>query len=368
MNVRIVEDEDGFAALSGPWRELAEASGARPFQEFGWAAAWMKTIGTTCGRRLRVATLWDGARLVALLPLVARWYNGIRILEWIGARSTDYCDAIVAPDVDGRSALRQMWEELKRRGGFDIVRLGQVRTDATVNGLVDDLQPWVETRENTFGIPITWANGSEWLEDHSRETRRRVSRNLRRMSHMGFAVHIWQPTEPLDPLVEAVIQQKLAWIEANHLSSALAEPQGVQFIRSMTAAMAASGALHLSAVRSKDRIAAVHLGFLRGDTLYGYIASYDAALAKCSFGTTLRESLIMWACDHGVRCYDLLLGAHEYKTQYRTTPQAIRTLVIPHSALGSAALRVYRWRKERTPVVTPRWLPLPGRLGAKHID
>ncbi len=43
---------------------------------------------------------------------------------------------------------------------------------------------------------------------------------------------------------------------------------------------------------------------------------YDAAFAKKRIVNTLREHLIMSACDHGLKKFDMLLGAHDYKSQY----------------------------------------------------
>jgi CelD/BcsL family acetyltransferase involved in cellulose biosynthesis len=45
MDCSIVEDPAAFRALAGPWRDLAARARARPFQEFGWHAAWLSTLG-----------------------------------------------------------------------------------------------------------------------------------------------------------------------------------------------------------------------------------------------------------------------------------------------------------------------------------
>src|SRR5947209_4533999 len=52
--VRLIEDEAAFQLLEKPWSELAAAAGARPFQDFYWANAWIQTIGRSSGRKLRV--------------------------------------------------------------------------------------------------------------------------------------------------------------------------------------------------------------------------------------------------------------------------------------------------------------------------
>ncbi|MGH8207980.1 MAG: GNAT family N-acetyltransferase, partial [Steroidobacteraceae bacterium] len=75
---------------------------------------------------------------------------------------------------------------------------------------------------------------------------------------------------------------------------------------------------------------------------YSYMPSYDLSLQKYGFGNLLREALIMWACDNGVRRLDLLLGDEEYKTQYDFTREPVRTLVIGRGLLGKAIVALYR--------------------------
>src|SRR5450631_1075587 len=45
MVVRLIEHGAAFDLLEGPWSALAAAAGARPFQDFYWAKAWIQTIG-----------------------------------------------------------------------------------------------------------------------------------------------------------------------------------------------------------------------------------------------------------------------------------------------------------------------------------
>jgi CelD/BcsL family acetyltransferase involved in cellulose biosynthesis len=50
----------------------------------------------------------------------------------------------------------------------------------------------------------------------------------------------------------------------------------------------------------------------------------------------------MWGCDSGQKRFDLLLGAYDYKSEYNCTLEPVRTLVLPRSLLGRAAVSVYR--------------------------
>src|ERR1044071_8464057 len=104
-DIKIIKTAAEFAALEQPWKVLAAQPAVRPFQEFGWNAAWARTLGTTLGRQLHVATLWQSGKLVAILPMTVRRFNGVRILEWLGAKASDYCDGLVDASLDGEATL-----------------------------------------------------------------------------------------------------------------------------------------------------------------------------------------------------------------------------------------------------------------------
>lgn len=354
MESKVIEDAASLSALAEAWHGL-QPSIRNPFQELGWYAAWVRTIGTTGGRRLKCVTLWDGDRLVAALPLTLRRYKGIRLLEWIGARVTDYCDAIVAPGVDAERALDLLWRNLNRRVGFDVLRLGQVRVDAVISKFVDRLEPWVETRESAYTIPLTWPTGADWVASRSSKRRDSTRQRMRYMEKNGFELKTWRTPEP--DVLAAALEQKQAWVRARNVSSFVTDPQGPEFLRELASEMSARGLLHLSAIRSAERIVACHVGFIRDDTFYYYMPTYDAAFAKQSFGTSLRELLIMSACDQGLKKFDMLLGSDDYKSQYAAVEDVVRTLVVPRGLLGRAAVAYYRRAAARAkahgPVGTP---------------
>ncbi len=345
--IRIIEDPAEFASLEAPWRNLDAHPAVRPFQQFAWAAAWVHTIGAAGGWRLKVATLRQDGRLVAALPLCIRRYKGLRVLEWIAARVTDYCGAIVDPDLDEPWALRTLWESIVRSGGFDWARLSHVRTDTQLFRLFESFDPWIETREDAGGIPIAWASGAEWLQRQTAGMRDRVKYNARRMQKAGFTVRVCNTPASLARIVDTLVAQKRPWLAARGLSSFIDEPGGVEFLQLAVAASAARGELHLSTVENDERIAACDLAFVRDGIIYSYIASFDPEFHKYSFGRVLTDSLLMWACDNGMRRLDLLLGAYDYKTEYHCTLEPVRTVVMPRGLIGRAALLAYRRKRAR---------------------
>lgn len=347
VRVELIEDPAAFAGLETPWRALDELPGVHPFQQFGWLSAWLNTLGSASDSRLRVATLWRGERLAAVLPLCIRRHRGVRILEWMGARVADYCDALVDPRLDDKTAFSTLWQAIDRRGGFDLARFNHVREDAHVFSALEDHHPWTETLEHAGGVPIQWSSGEQWLQRQSASMRDRVKYNARRMLKAGYDVQLWQPAEPYAPIIDVLVAQKRPWLAARGLSSMICEPAGVHFLHAAVAESSKRGELHLSVVRKNDHIAACDLAFVRNGVIYSYLGSFDPDFAKYSFGRVLMDRLVMWACDNGMRRYDLLLGAYGYKGEYGCTLEPVRTQVIARSLLGRAALAVYRLKSAR---------------------
>ena len=100
LEVRIVEDQHSFDGLDSAWR-LLDAHPRCPA-----VPAIRLGRGPGCAHSARraaagphVATLWRRDRLVAVLPLCVRRYKRLRILEWMAAKVSDYCDALIDPGI-----------------------------------------------------------------------------------------------------------------------------------------------------------------------------------------------------------------------------------------------------------------------------
>jgi|SRR5579872_2418087 len=350
MQIQLVENHADFMRLESAWRELAQRCGARVFQRFEWAHAWFSTLGRRDNHGLCVVTGWDGSRLVAVLPLTIRRYKGIWLAEWMGARTGDYFDALIDPQLDRIRSVDLLWNALCR-GKIDIARFGQVRTDALIYPWLEQQGAWVETHEETVGIPIVWGSGQQWLEAKSASQRSKFRNRARKFASLGLTFKVWQASEPLDPLLDFLIEHKRAWLQAHSEDGYLMTEDGADFLRDMCRSLAARGVLHVSYIRSQDAIAACHVGFLQDDILYYYMPTYDKKLMKHSVGTELLDRLVMWACDQGLQRLDMLRGMYAYKERYEISSESLQTRTLAVSSVGQVALSAYqlarRWQHAR---------------------
>jgi CelD/BcsL family acetyltransferase involved in cellulose biosynthesis len=227
-------------------------------------------------------------------------------------------------------------------GAFDIARLSHVRADAGIAELLQETAPWVATAEEDLFIPLPTGGSASWLSGLDKGLRSDIRQRTRRMEKLGFNFSICDSRASVDRALDAVIKQKQEWARSRGVWSFITASAGPAFLRQMAYNLSASGTLHLSVLHSGEQIAAAHLGFLREDRLYYYMPTFDRSLGNHGFGSVLQERLIMWACDNGVRRFDMLLGAEPYKARYQPSADSVRTYVLARTAFGSLALRAAR--------------------------
>src|SRR5689334_18934176 len=250
------------------------------------------------------------------MPLARRRYRGLRLLEWSGARVTDYGDALLDPAADARRLLQGLWGAVRARGGFDVARLGQVRLDAACTPLVAGLQHWVETRECSYVLPIRGAAVRDWLEGRSGNLRKDLRRRARRAAEAGLEFWAWSPGEPWRPALDALVAQKRARIAAGIERGVLATEAGMAFVHALAEATAERGWLHLCALRADGAFAAYDFGFLKEGVLYSYLASYDPAWASLGPGQVLLARMVALCHERGLRALDLLLSEGDEKVPF----------------------------------------------------
>jgi CelD/BcsL family acetyltransferase involved in cellulose biosynthesis len=146
-------------------------------------------------------------------------------------------------------------------------------------------------------------------------------------------------------VIDALIEQKLAWAKALRDTSYLDSPAAAAFIRVVAGSFAERGMLHLAALRAGDRFVACTLGYARDGTLYGSIVSRDPAWDGYSPGQLLMARLAMWCCDHGIARFDMLCNDYGYKSRLGCEPSPLLTYGLPRSLRGRAALAAWQARK-----------------------
>lgn len=127
--LEIVSSADRLQAIEPGWTDLWRRTDGLIFQSHGWISAWWSTVRDRDQRSLRIGLIWNGDRLVAVMPLAIGRRKGLRFLEWAASSYSDYGDILVAPECS-QSALEQLWARIWSAGGFDIAFINRLLPEA----------------------------------------------------------------------------------------------------------------------------------------------------------------------------------------------------------------------------------------------
>lgn len=125
LEVRVLDDLALAAGIEPAWRDLVcGAESSVPFMQPEWIKAWWPVFGQP--GQLRIVTVWDGARLVGLLPLMLsrekRYGLPVRRLGALANNHSPRVDLLLAPGVKG--VIKAIWSHIAAtRREWDIFEL-----------------------------------------------------------------------------------------------------------------------------------------------------------------------------------------------------------------------------------------------------
>lgn len=193
LEVSVVDDREGLAALAPEWRALpAPLAAPSPVTGPDFLDAWLGTLGR--GHRPQVVAARRDGRLVGVVPLVrrdGRRRDGGRQVQLAGSRRppmTDVADVMVAPGEEIPLAAATVDALADRAGGWDTLYLGNVaasgRTVAAALGLMEARGWAVTTRARAAMVMETSGSWDDFRRGLGR-TVRTMPRKLRALERMG---------------------------------------------------------------------------------------------------------------------------------------------------------------------------------------
>lgn len=328
-----------------------------PFQSVEWLQAWWAAFGS--GYRARVLLVHDeAARLHGVVPLMQRRrLFGWRVLEWMAAGRSDRCPLLLRPGHE-QAALQAVVDHLARAGWpCDLLSLRTVTQEQLP--LWRALQGVQVACDAEDVSPVLALRGS-W-EDYLRVT---ASKSHRQKLHRLFHEQDRMPelqvtceTQLSEPLLAELKQVEAASWRAERGNLKL-QGQGEAFYRRFLTAFAERGWLELWTCRARGTLYAYLVSFRYRDRVLSYNNAYRTdfrVAAGASPGSLVFARALQSAFAHGVRSFDFLRGAEEYKYRWGSQDQPLYHVVVrAHGLRGSLAslLRVrLRWWLRRYPLM-----------------
>ncbi len=302
---------DDLDMIAADWRDLyARCPAASPFQSPDWLIPWWRAFRPGA---LRIVTVRDGGRLVALAPL---WLEdgalGRRLLP-LGISVSDDTDVLVDPAVAG--AETRLVEAVAADPSWQSWSVEDCRPDAMA--LTLPFSPaWTATRASQSLRPVLDLAGprdGDGLPLSVPADRRRKVRRARRLAGEAGGVAVERDPAADDLVAHLVRLHGLRWAERGEPDGIFADERVAVFLRAALPRLQAVDLARTALIRIGGTVVGAFFGLHRGDRALAYIGGFDPARSHESPGALLIADAIVRAADEGVRWFDFLRGGEAYK-------------------------------------------------------
>ena len=314
VTLEIVTDARRFADIKLAWHHLWQRSEGYIFQSHQWITGWLSGVRDR-KIQLLIALAWDGDSLCGALPMAVHRRSGLRVLTWAAQLFSDYCDGLVDPAGNRCDLIQRLWDRIYQTGGFDLIRLHQIRPDAKCRLFFDQMTQngsrikLADRDERCMRIENHWGNGESFFRSLNKKGRNNYTRGKRILAELGGDVRfrILRPPEDAGPTIEEIMRLKQSWLAANDPTSPLlGNDQHV--LQAVLVEAWRSGLTKIFILESGHNIAAVSINFVYNNRMEAYFTAYDPAFDRASPGTILIVEYARWAFDNGLIHVDFLRG------------------------------------------------------------
>ncbi|HEX6740063.1 MAG TPA: GNAT family N-acetyltransferase [Vicinamibacteria bacterium] len=323
LTVEAFGGADAFARVEPVWDALVEESGIPyPFVRLDWVRTWWQAFGG--GRRLHLAVVRDGARPVALAPLMFAESRlcGLRVrtLQFLANVHAPRFELIVAP---GREdACAALWSHLVALQGWDVLQLEEV---PSASATVRELRRLAAADGFPVGVwpsldspYVSTAGGwDEYLGGLTAKQRANIRNRLRRAERLGAVELETVGGGPgLDQALADGLRLETSSWKAAAGTAIVSRPDTDGFYRALARMAADRGWLRLNFLRVGGKRIAFSYGLALGPRLYLLKVGYDPEWAACSPQNTLCYLVLRALFERGGAELDFLGSQEEWKQRW----------------------------------------------------
>jgi CelD/BcsL family acetyltransferase involved in cellulose biosynthesis len=320
VHVAVVEDWAALEPRRVEWNALvARSQTSTIFQTFEWHASWWKTFGDRA--RLLVLLAEADGRLAGIAPLMVStkwvWGRKRQVVEFMGGRSSDYCDFII--DTTRPDVLPLLLNRLIENGHqWDALHLSDVpNTSETLSALPEffnqhgyptDTRVLYEAPTRLFGDPV---------QDQQLVKKKSLRRHYNYFQRSGqLEFKNCATVEEVMGYLDTFFQQHIRRRALTDTPSLFLDERQRAFYREVVRALAPTGWLLFSVVLFNQAPIAFHFGFEYGNRIIWYKPSFDADYFKHSPGEVLIKYLLEYALEREVAEFDFTIGEEDFKYRF----------------------------------------------------
>jgi hypothetical protein len=300
---------------------------------------------------LEILTARDrGGKLAAVFPLIKTrgFVCGLPARLGVSTGNSHSCRFDMVAE-DGSAAGRTFFAHLVTDKTWDMIRIADVPEGGNAWHLYRAAEEagfpvgtWESQRSPYLPLPSSY---HEVLERMSSSFKANLRRRRRRLEALG-AVSVERVTGGADlqaRLEEGFAIERSGW-KGKEGTAILQDAKTHGFYTELAHSASARDYLSLFFLKLNGRSIAFHYGFTYGGTYYMPKLGYDETLKECSPGLVLLEEIIKDCIARGVKGFDFLGLAGEWKTQWSSEMRRHTWLYIFRDSRFGQALRTTKFR------------------------
>ena len=312
LTLETITSEAAFARLAESWDELVRSRPRpSPFLLHTWLQEWWRHYGE--GGELAVEIARRNGRLVGMLPLCVRDQRGLRVLSFLGGDPA-LADLLLADGEEDATAAALAARAVTVGRDFADFS-GLPKGSRLVGALGPSAVKLIERSEApVLDMPDGWeavyrARVSSKQRGHHRRRRRQLA-SLGRLE-----VEVARSPEELERALEdAFVVHNLRW-DGRPDGSGFATPDGQEFNRAVTQALAPLDVPRIVTLRIDGRAVAFHYYLALERRMYVHRIAFDPSFGRFSPGVINTLDAIETAAAEGVTRVEFLGGAERYKVE-----------------------------------------------------
>lgn len=310
----LLEGHQPLFELRERWQALwHECPSATPFQHPDWLLAWARQHRS---QHPWTVVVYERERLVGLAPLFRYRRAGARVLAFLGAGVSDYCDVLAAPGRE-RAVLGELLSVLAQHcDRWDVCELDEVPASGSPLAAAIEVPGWSLQSEAQSVCPVVLLPSSIEAMTSQRlplDHLRRYQKYWRR-AHRAGRVRLQRATRhTCERLLDIFFALHEACWRARGEPGCMSDAAVRAHHHQAAAAFAERNALGLHLLWIDERPIAAVYGFERDQTFYSYLGGFDPQLARLSPGILVLGLVFEQLIARGFTRFDFLRGGEAYK-------------------------------------------------------
>ncbi|MFH1407888.1 MAG: GNAT family N-acetyltransferase [Patescibacteria group bacterium] len=344
MRLKVIDNINSFIEIESLWNQLYDKLDfVTPFQSWEWNFLYWKYFQGD--KLLQILTFEDGGSLLGVLPFCIRYQEGLRILEPIGTRGTDYVHLLL--NRDRSSEILENFILWFNKNSFDLLNLEDIpETAPYINPLIGILKSnELEVDYNKSYCPcyeIELPKSRDAYLNKLSKRRKKDTAYYRRYVSKSFKEVSLACLTPKDLEYHFELHQKSRQLKNDR--GTYVNDQVRAFMRDFANTVSNKGLLKVLFLSLDKILTASILGVEDKNRRYDITIGYDPKYAKYRPGSLLYGYDIEDCITRNVDVYDLSRGLDAYKTALGAKPKSNVRIVAAHS--GETIEKYFKCQKD----------------------